>query len=112
MDGQHVLLLARLDPALKDVAAPLVPDIGDEEARVSICLRLWAGCLDGAKIIALETRSGPNTIERRARAHATVIVPRAAADPIYAAGAEAAPAFKHLRNQPMCFDGIPADSIL
>lgn len=112
MDGQRVLALGRLDPAVTDVAVRLLPDVVEQDARASICLRLWAGCLDGAKIIAMETRSGPNTANVRAHLHTTVIVPRAAVDPIYAAGAEAALAFKRLHNQPTSFDGVPCDSIL
>jgi len=111
VDGQRVLAMARLDPRIVEIAARLIPDVTDERARLSICLRLWAGCLDGAKIISPENRSGPNTPDSRARAHAGM-VPGAAVDPIYAAGAEAAVAFKQLRTQPTCFDGIPAVSIL
>jgi hypothetical protein len=111
-DSHRIRLLARIAPALKEAAARLLPDVADEDARLSICLRLWAGCLDGAKIIALGTKLGPNTPESRPRDHAATVAPRAAIDPIYAAGAEAALAFKRLRNQETCFDGVPLDSIL
>jgi hypothetical protein len=33
----------------------------------SIGSRLWSGCLSSTKIIALETRNGPNTPEMRAK---------------------------------------------
>jgi hypothetical protein len=112
IEGQRSMLMARVDPHRMEVAARLVPEVPGGDVLVSICLRLWAGCLDGAKVIAMETRSGPNTTDVRARAHANAIVPRAAVDPIYAAGAEAALAFKRLRNEPTSFDGVPADSIL
>jgi hypothetical protein len=77
--------------------------------RASIALRLWAGCLDAAKTIALETRDGPNSPELRAAAFAQ-IDSVAETDPIYGAGVEAAPAFKVLRRQSYSFDGVPAGS--
>ena len=34
--------------------------------RIAISLRLWTGCMEAAKTIALDTRSGPNSAEGRA----------------------------------------------
>lgn len=80
--------------------AALIPEVPDAKTRVNISLRLWSGCMSAAKTIAHETRSGPNTSEGCLRIFAEIIDPIAENDPIYAAGVEAAPAFKRLRKQP------------
>lgn len=102
----------RLAPDLNDTAARLLPDVPNEAERLGICLRLWSGCLDGAKVIALKTLSGPNTPEGRHTACESLIAPVAAADPIYAAGAEAARATKRHWRQTYRLNGVPLDSIL
>lgn len=74
----------------------------------SIALRLWAGCISAAKIIALETRAGPNTPNYRK----SIVKPLLRAcknDRTYAAGVAAGPELKKLRNEPFEFDGIPVD---
>jgi hypothetical protein len=86
----------------------LLPDV-DPLDRATIALRLWAGCLMAAKVIALETRSGPNTSTLRGELFAW-IDQIAAEDPIYRAGVEAAPAFKRRRQQEFELDGVPEDS--
>jgi hypothetical protein len=96
---------------IADLAAGAMADPPDPFSRVSIALRLWAGCLDGGKTIALETLSGRNTPDR-ARDCEQLIHPRAADDPLYRAGVEAAPAFKREYQQPYSLAGVPADSPL
>jgi hypothetical protein len=83
------------------------PDVYNPLIRINIGLRLWAGCLDGAKTIALETRSGPNSAQARNIA-ASYIDQVASTDPIYEAGVEAAVAFKKRRGDPFSFDGVPS----
>ena len=75
--------------------------------QVSIALRLWAGCLDAAKTIALETLSGPNAASNRAAAFSQ-IESVAKNDPVYRAGVEAAPSFLNARGQPYELEGVPA----
>jgi outer membrane murein-binding lipoprotein Lpp len=84
-------------------------DVPDTMVRINIGLRLWSGCLSAAKTIAHETRSGPNTPAMR-RQQMETIDEIAAADAVYAAGVEAAPAFKRLRNQAYSLDGVPEGS--
>jgi hypothetical protein len=84
-------------------------DVANAFERVGITLRLWAGCMDAAKAIALETRDGPTTPEMRSEAFFQ-IDRIADTDPIYAAGVEAAPALKRLRQQEFLLEGAPSDS--
>jgi hypothetical protein len=95
---------------LAELTRDLIPDVPDPVGRVNLVLRIWSGCLSAAKTIAEDTLSGPNTPETREHAFETTIDPIAAVDTIYAAGVEAAPAFKRRAGQPYFFDGVPADS--
>lgn len=83
--------------------------IPDEFDRLSVALGLWSGCLSAAKVIALGTRSGPNTPEIRRAAFEGYIDPAAASDNVFRAGVEAAPAFKALRSEAIDLEGVPAD---
>lgn len=87
-----------------------IPEISGSLLRVNIALRLWSGCLSAAKTIALETRDGENTPEGRRKLFESAIDPRAASDPIYRAGVEAAPLFKQLRQEEISFEGVPENS--
>jgi hypothetical protein len=87
----------------------LMPELPEDYDRVSVALRLWAACLMAVKTIRPETRSGPNNPDGRAQAFQS-IDQLAAADALYRAGVEAAPAFLDARNQDYSFDGVPADS--
>jgi hypothetical protein len=84
----------------------LILDLQDPMERINVVLRLWSGCISGAKVIAHETRSGPNTVEYR-RAIMPQIEAIADRDPIYAAGLEAAPVFKLFRDQTYSLEGVP-----
>ncbi|MGH2713857.1 MAG: hypothetical protein ACRDM7_08235 [Thermoleophilaceae bacterium] len=95
-------------PQIADVAAPTMPGV-DPLSQVSTALRLWAGCLDAAKAVANETRSGPNTEATRAQAFQHIDA-QAASDALYCAGVEAAPAFRQRRGHPYYLDGVPNDS--
>ena len=55
------VLFRRLD----DLCRSLLDNLIDESQRVSIALRLWSGCLSAAKTIAIETRNGTMTPEKR-----------------------------------------------
>lgn len=94
---------------IAEVSMDYMPDVADPLVRVNIGLRLWSGCLSTAKTIALGTRSGPNTPQMRAEIM-KFVDGVAATDEIYAAGVEAAPAFKRLRDQEASYEGIPQDS--
>jgi hypothetical protein len=87
----------------------LVADLPDPMERINVVLRLWSGCITGAKVIAHETRSGPNSVEYR-RGIVPQIEAIADQDPIYAAGLEAAPVFKILRDQTYSLEGVPENS--
>ncbi len=87
-----------------------MPDVDDDSDRDNITLRLWSGCLDAAKTIALETMNGPNTPSMRALAFGRKIDPTAQEDPIYCAGIEAAPSFKRLLEEDYSFEGVPENS--
>jgi hypothetical protein len=115
LDSQGNLNLNGKHQCLSEVARlslPYIQDVDDNNVRVNIALRLWSGCLSGAKTIALQTRSGPNTPEMRASIFSTKIDPLAQEDPIYCAGVEAAPSFKRLRNDPYSFEGVPEESVV
>jgi hypothetical protein len=60
-DTVKEILLNRID----SLVGHYIPDEMNEKYRKSIGLRLWSGCLDAAKMIALDTLDGLNTPERR-----------------------------------------------
>jgi hypothetical protein len=91
------------------LVSSFMPDVQDANARASIALRLWVGCMTAAKTIANETRAGPNTREIRTTIFAA-IDSISARDPLYCAGVEAGPAFKALRLQPFSLEGVPKES--
>jgi hypothetical protein len=102
--GKHVSKLEAATAA-SPYFSPLMPAL----ERVSIALRLWAGCMSTAKTIAFKTRSGVNTVADRTRI-CGYIDDQAAHDIIFRAGVEAAIAFKRLRRQTVYLDGIPSSS--
>jgi hypothetical protein len=112
VDGDGVARFDVLGAQVRNMAVrtePLIPGLADPLDRAAVALRLWAGCLTAAKAIAAETRSGPNTSAGRAEQFAE-IDQRAAADLLFRAGVEAAPAFKRLRKQAVELDGVPENS--
>jgi hypothetical protein len=84
------------------------PSEGAVQYTASVALRLWSGCISAAKVIALETRSGPNTVQYRKKASRTLLR-TAQIDKVFAAGVVAAVEFKKRRKQPYDFSGIPMD---
>jgi hypothetical protein len=80
--------------------------------KIGLGLRLWAGCLDAAKTIAAETRSGRNTPEMRKKAFEIQLDPIARVDKIYEAGMETAPIWKEKIGQrsDVSFEGVPENS--
>ena len=88
--------LSRLDP--KELQRNM-------HSLMSVILRWWVGCLNMAKVIALETRDGPNTPEYRNRA-SRHILRQTRYDRVYADGVRAALNFKMLRKQPYSTEGI------
>jgi len=95
---------------ISELSKVFITDVENSLDRVVLTLKLWAGCLDAAKTIAMETRNGPNTQEGRHVLFKDKIDPLAQVDEIYRAGVEAAPFFKTLRNQDFSFDGVPQNS--
>jgi len=83
-----------------------LPEIPDPLVRINIVLRLWVGCLDTAKTIAVKTLSGPVTPQDRSIG-SQYIEGVASADSIYEAGVEAALAFKKRRGDYISFVGVP-----
>jgi phage anti-repressor protein len=83
-------------------------EISDDGIQ-SVCLRLWAGCLCAAKLVAHSTKSGPNTSQTRASGFANVDT-LATQDRTFECGVEAAPDFKRLRNEEYSLDGVPPNS--
>jgi len=81
----------------------------DDNIRKNILLRLWAGCMDAAKNIALETINGPNSAEDRKEGFFFIDL-LTEPDPIYRAGTEAAPSSKTLHRQHYSFAGISPGS--
>jgi hypothetical protein len=77
---------------------------------VSCVLRMWSGCLASAETIALETRSGPNTPEKREK-NFRKIDSIATKDPYYLMGVVSSPYFKKLRKQEYSLEGVPEDLI-
>jgi hypothetical protein len=111
---QTPLLAARLDntQALDQLAQRILADVSSKTDRTNIVLRLYAGYLDVAKTIAASTRHETNDASTRQR-DIPKVEAKAANDPIYNAGVEAAPHFKHRElGEPIFRDGVPADSIV
>jgi hypothetical protein len=89
-----------------------IPDVLERKDRLSIALRLWAGYMDTAKVIAGQTRYEANDATTRRR-DIQLIEERAAEDPIYEAGVEAAPHFKNrVLGEPIFCDGIPKEAVV
>jgi hypothetical protein len=97
----HFALFEHFSDIIKEIVLNRIDDIvrsynthvTNEKYRKSIGLRLWSGCLSVAKVIALETRDGPNTPEMRAESFQDLdsIVDR---DSIFCAGVQSVPLFK------------------
>ena len=115
LDGCHdILSIERKNQCFNEISQiskRFIFDVDDEKTRTNICLRLWSGCLSGAKTIALETNEGPVTPEYRAVVY-NKIMDLAQNDPIFLAGAEVAVDFKKTRNEGYSFEGLPEDSFL
>jgi hypothetical protein len=67
-----------------DLSRMLMPDVTEDQERLNITLRLWAGCVSAGKTIASATRSGANTAEVRATAFRGIDA-RAAGDRVFEA---------------------------
>jgi hypothetical protein len=100
------------DRAIDQLTTRVLPDVPELRDRLNIVLRLTAGYLDAAKVIAGSTRAETNNAQTRQR-DIPIVEARAASDPIYAAGVEAAPHYKHRDlGQDIFRDGIPDGSIV
>jgi hypothetical protein len=83
-------------------------EVSDDDIQ-STGLRLWAGCLCAANLLALSTKSGPNTSQTRISGFANVDA-LATKDRIFECGIEAAPDLKRLHNEEYSLDGVPPNS--
>jgi len=99
-ENQKSLWLQKVD----EVASKFTSEQSSDK-RINCSLRLWAGVLTGAKIVALETRAGPVTPENRRKA-STEMQERSRRDPIFRAGLEVATRFKELRGQAYSLEGV------
>jgi hypothetical protein len=87
-------------------------DVPDFDHRINISLRLYAGYLDTAKVIAWGVTGRKNTPITRYQEIQTV-EQRATPDPIYRAGVETAPQYKwRVLAEGIYSEGIPAGSIV
>jgi hypothetical protein len=92
-----------------EIGKSYVADKEEDRVVVNTALRLWSGCMETAKVIALETNDGPNTAEARQQAFFQIELFSKIAL-IYAAGVESAPLFKKLHKEYYSFNGVPLDS--
>ena len=102
---------AKCQSAIAILSREYISDVNDDKILINISLRLWSGCLSGVKIIALGTEDGLNTPETRL-SQSRQIEHQIQTDLIYRAGVEAAPFFKKLLGEPICFEGVPKNSPL
>jgi len=110
-----VILISRTAERIRDLAlrtAECIDDVQDPLLRINIALRLWSGCLMGAKTIADQTNDGLVTPQHRQSSVEKIIAPLSESDAVCGKGVEAAPAFKRLRNQHYFLTGVPAGSLL
>lgn len=102
--------LARLSTELAQ-DSQIIPDAADQGERANVLLRLWAGCLSAAKVIALQTRNGPTPPQQRTE-QSPILDARASLDPIFSSGVVAAPAFLAGRHQYYSLDGVPEGALV
>ena len=93
----------------------------DEKVRKNILLRLWTGCIEAAKAIRFNYVAGikdgfvveaPITLQYHQALFTSLIDLHSRIDLIYAAGVEAAPAYKKLLKEYYSFRGVPSNSII
>ncbi len=94
------------------ISREFVTEAMDDSQMTALGLRLWAGCLSTAKMIARRTNDGQNTFEVRKTAFEEVIDKTSQVDKVYEAGVEAAPIWKKKVGQgdDVSFDGVPENS--
>lgn len=80
----------------------------DEKYKLNFSLRLWTGCLETAKILALKSQSRPITREMRNSIFTERIDILASKDPIYRKGVEVACVWRP--DPVISFDGVPETS--
>ena len=110
-----VTLVSRTAERIRDLAArtaKCIEDVRDPLQRINIALRLWSGCLMGAKTIANQTNDGPVTPQHRQSNVEQIIAPLSENDAVFGKGVEAAPALKRLRKQHYFLTGVPPGSLL
>lgn len=93
------------------LSKPYMPDVPNPEDRMQVSLRLWSGCIIGAKTIALATRGGAVTPDDR-RVVSYNVNQLSTEDRVFRAGIEAAPFFKQIRKERISFRGVPKGSVI
>lgn len=90
--------------------ALFLDDVASKDDRINISIRLYLGYLSGAKVIAWKVKGRKNTSATRYQ-EIQEIEKKAAADPVYKAGVEAAPRYKwKVKAEGIYREGIPAGS--
>ncbi len=102
----------RANKELEQRTALFLDDVPDFDTRISISLRLYAGYLDTAKVIAWGVTGRKNTASTRYQ-EVQIVEARAAADTLYRAGVETAPQYKwRVLAEGIYSEGIPTGSIV
>lgn len=113
-DRQCPMLASQLraDGELNQRTALFLDDVSDFDRRLSISLRLYAGYLDTAKVVAWGVRGRKNTAITRHQ-EIQLVEARATNDPVYRAGVETAPHYKwRVLGEGVYSEGIPAGAIV
>jgi hypothetical protein len=100
---------------IASASAPLIPELPDDLMRLAFALRFWSGCADAGKLlrdVAADGTPQGYTIQRDDRENGFRHVDqRAALDPVYCAGVEAAPTWRRTkRNETNHDEGVPPTS--
>ena len=110
----------RLDD-IAQISMAFLTEQMDEKVRKNILLRLWTGCIEAAKAIRFNYVAGikdgfvveaPITLQYHQALFTSLIDLHSRIDLIYAAGVEAAPAYKKLLKEYYSFRGVPSNSII
>jgi hypothetical protein len=99
----------RANNKLKELTAWFLDDVPDFDTRINISLRLYAGYLEAAKVIAWGVRGRKNNANTR-HDEIQIVEARAVSDSVYRAGVEAAPHYKwRVLREGIYSDGVNAD---
>jgi hypothetical protein len=105
---------------MKEESKTYLPDVEDDNARINIALRLWAGCITAAKTLREKyvfvdvdgtKKEDYYTPLMRENSFRDDVDPLSKGDMLYCAGVEVAPILiKNVRDQPLFVEGVPPNS--